>query len=67
MKVQTAVVRMLDTATTIHTKRAKLRAALEALSDVAGFPATVAAFQAELQSLAERARRIGQPTGGWIA
>jgi hypothetical protein len=67
MRVETATIRMLDTATTIHTERAKLRAALEALSDVAGFPATVAAFQAELQSLAERAKRIGQPTGDWIA
>ncbi len=66
MKVETAVVRMLDTSTAIHTERARLRGALDALMDVAGFPATVAALQTELQALAERARRIGISTDGWI-
>ena len=66
MRVEVAAIQMLNTAETIHTERAKLRAALEALSDVAGFPATVAALQTEIQALAERARRMGISTDGWI-
>ncbi len=66
MNVRSATVRMLNTAETIHIERAKLRAALEALTDVAGFPATVAALQTEIQALAERARRMGISTDGWI-
>lgn len=66
MSVRSATVRMLNTAETIHIERAKLRAAMEALMEIAGFEATVAACQTEIQALAERARRMGISTDGWI-
>ncbi len=66
MRVDTGTVRTLEASTSIHTDRARLRAALEALSDALGFDGAVAAMQSEVQSLAERCRRRGQSTGGYI-
>lgn len=66
MRVTTATIQRLDPKTAIHTERARLRAALEALMDVEGFTATVTALHEELQALAERARRMGISTDGWI-
>lgn len=58
-----AIGRMLDKATAIHLERARLQGVLDALAEVAGFPATIAALRTEIANLTERAERNGQPSG----
>lgn len=47
-------------------ERARMRSALGAMTDIAGFDYIVRVMQAELQSLAQRERSAGRSTGGYI-
>lgn len=65
--VDAAIEAMQAKATDIHVERARLEAMLQRLTDVAGFPGTVAAVQVALRRVAERERRLGRDLGGWTA
>lgn len=63
-----AVSDMQNKSAEIETYRARLRGCLQALTEIGGFPGTVAALQSEMQSLAAREVAAGRPLGdGWIS
>ena len=65
--VEAAIEAMQAKAADIQIERARLEGLLQALTDVAGFPGTVAAVHVALRRVAERERRLGRDLGGWIA
>lgn len=63
---QAAIERGLVTAANIAIYRVRLRAVMDAVCDVGGFPALVKMTQGELRSIQALLIEAGGDTGGWV-